>query len=166
MSESRIVKGQAWIQGDKLVQEQILITPGSVSSTNVVALIENIWEDLIGAGPYKTNGRGYFYWEYKMTDTEDDNVEMVVKFECPKPKEGLFQEPYDPSKCSGEYSKYWVGRLKTAVDNFELKSTVQRKEVIFPGTTYVDSKGDVVELEDTKFSNNDLGDITNLLNIF
>ena len=43
MSESRIVKGQAWIQGDKLVQEQILITPGSVSSTNVVALIENIW---------------------------------------------------------------------------------------------------------------------------
>lgn len=166
MSESRIVKGQAWIQGDKLVQEQILITPGSVSSTNVVALIENIWEDLIGAGTYKTNGRGYFYWEYKMTDTEDDNVEMVVKFECPKPKEGLFQEPYDPSKCSGEYSKYWVGRLKTAVDNFELKSTVQRKEVIFPGTTYVDSKGDVVELEDTKFSNNDLGDITNLLNIF
>lgn len=166
MSESRIVKGQAWIQGDKLVQEQILITPGSVSSTNVVALIENIWEDLIGTGTYKTNGRGYFYWEYKMTDTEDDNVEMVVKFECPKPKEGLFQEPYDPSKCSGEYSKYWVGRLKTAVDNFELKSTVQRKEVIFPGTTYVDSKGDVVELEDTKFSNNDLGDITNLLNIF
>lgn len=166
MSESRIVKGQAWIQGDKLVQEQILITPGSVSLTNVVALIENIWEDLIGTGTYKTNGRGYFYWEYKMTDTEDDNVEMVVKFECPKPKEGLFQEPYDPSKCSGEYSKYWVGRLKTAVDNFELKSTVQRKEVIFPGTTYVDSKGDVVELEDTKFSNNDLGDITNLLNIF
>ena len=166
MSESRIVKGQAWIQGDKLVQEQILITPGSVSSTNVVALIENIWEDLIGTGTYKTNGRGYFYWEYKMTDTEDDNVEMVVKFECPKPKEGLFQEPYDTSKCSGEYSKYWVGRLKTAVDNFELKSTVQRKEVIFPGTTYVDSKGDVVELEDTKFSNNDLGDITNLLNIF
>lgn len=166
MSESRIVKGQAWIQGDKLVQEQILITPGSVSSTNVVALIENIWEDLIGTGTYKTNGRGYFYWEYKMTDTEDDNVEMVVKFECPKPKEGLFQEPYDPSKCSGEYSKYWVGRLKTVVDNFELKSTVQRKEVIFPGTTYVDSKGDVVELEDTKFSNNDLGDITNLLNIF
>ena len=166
MSESRIVKGQAWIQGDKLVQEQILITPGSVSSTNVVALIENIWEDLIGTGTYKTNGRGYFYWEYKMTDTEDDNVEMVVKFECPKPKEGLFQEPYDPSKCSREYSKYWVGRLKTAVDNFELKSTVQRKEVIFPGTTYVDSKGDVVELEDTKFSNNDLGDITNLLNIF
>ena len=166
MSESRIVKGQAWIQGDKLVQEQILITPGSVSSTNVVALIENIWEDLIGTGTYKTNGRGYFYWEYKITDTEDDNVEMVVKFECPKPKEGLFQEPYDPSKCSGEYSKYWVGRLKTAVDNFELKSTVQRKEVIFPGTTYVDSKGDVVELEDTKFSNNDLGDITNLLNIF
>ena len=101
-----------------------------------------------------------------MTDTEDDNVEIVVKFECPKPKEGLFKEPYNPKEQIGEYAKYWVTRLKTTVDNYELKSTVQRKEVIFPGTTYVDSKGEVVELEDTKFSNNDLGDITNLLNIF
>lgn len=166
MNESRIIKGHAWIQGDKLVQEQILITPGSASSTNVVALIEDIWEDLTSAGTYKTNGRGYFYWEYKMTDTEDDNVEIVVKFECPKPKEGLFQEPYNPETQTGDYSKYWVERLKTAMDNYELKSTVQRKEVIFPGTTYVNSKGDVVELEDTKFTNNDLGDITNLLNIF
>ena len=166
MSNSRILKGQAWIQGDKLVQEQIMLAPGISSSTNVVALIDDIWEDLTTTGTYKTNGKGYFYWEYKMTDSEDDNVELVVKFECPKPKEGLFQEPYNPENYTGDYSKYWVSRLKTALENYEQKSTVQRKEVIFPGTAYVNRQGEVVELEDTKFTNNDIGDITNLLNMF
>lgn len=166
MSETRTIKGQAWIQENKLVQEQILLMPNKPDSSNVIALIEDIWEDLKGVGTYKTNGKGYFYWEYTMTDTEDDSVEVTVKFECPKPKEGLFSEPYDPDKQTGEYSKYWVNRLRVAKENYEYKATIQKKEVIFPGTEYVNSNGELVKVEATKFTNNDIGDITNLLNMF
>lgn len=167
MSKSKIVKGQAWIIEDSLVQEQILITPGQVSTTNTVELIKNIWEDLKTEGTYKSNKKkNYFYWEYKMTDTENEDAEITVKYTCPEPKEGLFEEPYNPDEVSGDYAKYWVKRLKESTENYEYKAAIQKKEIVFPGTRYVNQEGEVVEVEGTKISNTDIGDITNLLGLF
>ena len=165
--DSKIIKGQAWIQGDSLVQEQILIVPNSAATRNVVVLIDNIWEDLTSdEGTYKYNGKNYFYWEYKMTDTEDDDSEITIKFECPRPKSGLFTEPYDPEKVNGKYSKYWVSKLEQATNNFEYKAAIQKKEIVFPGTSYVNQEGELVKVEETRICNNDLGDISNLLGFF
>ena len=81
MGETKLIKGQAWIQGNSLVQEQLLIIPGSTAiAENVVVLIEDIWDNLMQeAGNneygYKTNGKKYFYWETKQTSIEDDSVE-------------------------------------------------------------------------------------------
>ena len=95
MSKSKIIKGQAFIIENALVQEQILLTPGQASTTNIVELIKNIWDDLKTEGTYKSNKKkNYFYWEYEMTDTENEDSVIKVKMECPQPKEGLFEEPY------------------------------------------------------------------------
>ena len=172
MSNTKLIKGQAWIQGDSLVQEQLLITPGKPVLQNVVPLIENIWDNLTTESDssvygYKYNGKKYFYWEVKMTDTSDDMVEVTVKIECPKPKVDLFSEPYDPEKVTGAYAKYWVGQLKTADENNKASFAIQRKVVTFPGDTYVNySTGEIYETEEIKEENNDLGDISNLLSLF
>ena len=55
MSKSKIIKGQAFIIENALVQEQILLTPGQASTTNIVELINNIWDDLKTEGTYKSN---------------------------------------------------------------------------------------------------------------
>jgi hypothetical protein len=167
MAISKLIKGQAWITPEgKLLQEQTLITSAGTSS-NVVSLIDNIWDDLTKEGTYKYNEKKtYFYWEYKMTSIEDDNTEVTVMIECPKPKEGLFEEPYDPSKVKGEYAKYWVGKLKTTAENYAARCTIQPREVVFPGTEYVNSLGEIVKVEKTSVSRDDLGDITNLLASF
>ena len=166
--ESKTIKGQAWIQGNSLVQDQILITTGGQTSENVIVLIENIWDDLKSdSGTYKTNDKGYFYWEYEMTDSEDDDVTVTVKIECPKPKEGLFTEPYDPDSYNGKYAKYWVEKFKTAAENYEYKAAIQKKEIVFPGTEYVNpNDGSLVTVKEMKVKNTDIGDITNLLNLF
>ena len=93
----KTIKGQAWIMGDKLLQDQILLLPGGISSNNTIALIEDIWKDLTSDnGTFKYNGKNYFYWIYKMTDPEDDSNEIEVMLECPRPKDGLFGEgPFD-----------------------------------------------------------------------
>lgn len=161
--DSKTIKGQAWIQKDSLVQEQLIVVPGSAVVRNVVTLIDNIWDDLKGEGTYKFNGKKYFYWIYKMTDTEDDDVEIDVYFECPEPKPGLFSKPYDPEKVTGDYAKYWVNILKNAEDNYEYKAAIQKKEIVFPGTAYVNQNGELVKVEETKVSNTDIGDISNLL---
>ena len=172
MSETKLIKGQAWIQGDSLVQEQLLLIPGCPVSENIVSLIDNIWDNLTAdAGSsvygYKTNGKKYFYWEVKMTDSSDDNVEVTVRIECPKPKEGLFTSPYDPDKVTGEYAKYWVKKFQEAEKNNEESFAIQKKVVTFPTSNLVDySTGEHYETEEIKISNNDLGDITNLLNMF
>ena len=167
MAQSKVIKGQAWISPEgKLLQEQILVTTVGTSS-NVVALIDDIWADLVKEGTYKYNTKKtYFYWEYKMTDSMDDTVELDVMIECPKPKPGLFKEPYDVSKAKGEYAKYWVGKLKTTQENYERTATIQPKEIVFPGTEYVDSTGELKKVEKRVVSRGDLGDITNLLASF
>lgn len=84
-----IVKGQAWIVDDKLVQDQITFSDSDTAkngTTETVVLVDNIWDDLFsGAGKYEWNNRNYFYWEYEMTDTTSDTGDVVlIKYECPK----------------------------------------------------------------------------------
>lgn len=165
MSDSKTIKGQPYLLGKTLYQEQILLSPGIASTSQTIALINDIWEDLItGPGTFKTNGRGYFYWEVQMTDMENDEAEVTIKFECPRPI------PIEYSKLEEsdtEYGKYWAEKLKTAVDNYEYEAAIQQKEIVFPGTQYVDSNtGELINVEETRVANTDVGDITNLLSLF
>ena len=165
MSDSKTIKGQPYILKDTLYQEQILMSPGVVSTSQTIALINNIWEDLItGPSTAKTNGRGYFFWEVQMTDPENDDVELTIKFECPKPTPIVFDRLKNSDT---DYGKYWAERLKTAIDNYEYEAAIQQKEIVFPGTQYVDSNtGELVEVEETRIANTDIGDITNLISLF
>lgn len=171
---TKTIKGQAWLEGDALMQEQILIVSGSQdSSYNTVALIEDVWEDLMSDdGTYKCNGKkDYFYWEVEMTDSENEDNTITVKFECPKPKEELFidedtGELIDEGDIEGDYAEYWYAKIKQAKENFEKSATIQREEVTFPGTQYVGQDGTTITLDDYEYRNNDFGDISNLLNLF
>lgn len=187
-ANSKTILGQAWVFKDSLLQDQIEVTTNGMFE-KTVTLIENIWDDLTDESPsdnyhYKTNGKGYFYWEVKMTSLEDDDIEVSVFIECPRPKPGLFPEPYDPSdydENSKPYSNYWVTKLQIAQKNYENEYAIQRKEVTFKGFgegEYQDQTGSTEFTEDgeTKdyseiygdytFTNSDIGDITNLLSLF
>ena len=169
MADFKVIKGQAWIDNNSLVQEQIMVIPGRSAITNVVALIEDIWEDLTSAsGTYKSGSKpGYFYWEYEMTDTENDEVTKTIYYECPRPKVDLFTEPYDPETVEGDYAKYWVERMRVASENYEKAYAIQRKEILLKGTSYFDMETeDVKTIDDIVETNTNLGDITSLLNLF
>lgn len=165
MAESKVIKGQAWICDGKLLQEQVLVTT-SGSTSNVVSLIDDIWEDLTKEGTYKYNSKKtFFYWEYTQTDLEGDE-ERTVMIECPRPKDGLFKEPYDPSKVVGEYAKTWVTKYKTAQDNYDNSSAVQPTKVILAGTEYVDPEnGKLKKVEGSVVERESFDDFTNLLSI-
>lgn len=175
MSETRykLIKGQAWIKGNSLVQEQIMIFPGSsIATENVIVLIENIWDNLLTepgatAYGYKTNGKKYFYWEVKMTDTTDDTIEVTVRVECPKPNEEIFERIAESDEVVGDYAKYWQNQYKIATENSEYRMAIQKKDITFPGTTFVDfNTGELYETETVVIKNNDIGDISNLLGMF
>ena len=172
-----VIKGQAWIsttinddgtEKSSLVQDQVMDVPGVDCFSNVVCLIDDIWEDLTSAaGLYKSNGDGYFYWEYQQNAMDDPEVEITIKYECPQPKEGLFEPPFDPDAVEGEYSKYWVAKMKKATENYEYKMAVQKKEIVFPKHEYLEwSTGQIKTVDETKVVNNDLADIENLLNLY
>lgn len=166
---TRIIKGQALIIGDSLVQDQIKLGEGPATSEMAI-LIEDIWADLSSAaGKYKrsTVNPKYFYWEYKMHNTDDE--EITVQIECPKPKEGLFGEyPYESSGASGEYSEYWIDFLKKANDNYNKRIAIQVKEVEFPEKKYpkpstTDPDGVIPAV---KVTNENYSELINLLNQF
>lgn len=173
---TKTIKGQAWISGNSLVQDQILLTTGGKSSENTIVIIQNIWEDLTEMSDshiYKTNNKGYFFWEVEMTSMEDDNTNVTVNIECPKPNISVapFNNPEPDSQwtadeISGNYAKYWVSKLAEIIKNAENEYAIQRKEVIFEGLTYEDQTGADVEVENYTFNNSDIGDITNLLSLF
>lgn len=167
--ESKTIKGQAWIQGDSLVQQQILLLSNGSVCENVVSLIDNIWDNLLGnddSYPIKTNGKGYFYWEYTMNDTVDDSIETTINFECPRPKEGLFEEPYDLTTGKTDWAKYWLTKLKTTVENSKAYN-IQKTEYTLPGTQRMNfTTGLPEELDEVNIKINDIGDITNLLSMF
>ena len=174
--KSKIIYGQAYIvkrpENNKgrvlysLVQEQTLIAPGQGAANNTVELIGDVVGDLKSEGTYKYNGKNYFYWEYKMTDSENDDVNTTIKYECPQPSyfgDDFFTEEDTIDTVKGEYSKYWINKINTAKDNFEYKAAIQKKEIVFPGTSYVNQKGELVEVKEIRNANTELGDITNLL---
>lgn len=168
MNETKLIKGQAWISGNSLVQDQIMVVPGVDSFSNTICLIQDIWADLTSSsGQYKTNQKkDYFYWEIKQTTLDNPDVEITVNFECPRPKEGLFEPPYDPDEVQGDYAKYWVNKLKLAEENAS-KATIQKKEIIFPETEYLSfTDGEFKHIEEKEVRNDDLGPIDNLLNLY
>ena len=169
---SKTVYGQAYIHDDSLVQETITFTEGQPDCTNGINIIvPNIWDDLMNTSEqqqYKFNSeKTYFYWEYNMTSLEDDDITIKVNFTCPQPKEDLLTPDMDESEVSdSEWAKYWLRKIKIATENAENSLAIQRKEVTFPGTSYITQNGEVETIDDYVFRNNDLGDITNLLRLF
>ena len=152
--------GQPWIDGNKLVQEVITFTTGSDTKTEIEVLISDIWDNL------KNN---FFFWKVKQTPVDGTSSNFYIAFPCPEPKDGVFEEPYDPTEwdeVSSPYAFYWVTKMKEATENYEKSAAIQRKEVTFPGTSYVGQDGDTVVIDDYKFTNIDLGDISNLLRLF
>jgi hypothetical protein len=99
--------------------------------------------------------------------TSDEGEDLTIKFEAPRPKPGLFPEPYDPSNYSEPYAHYWVGKLKESVENYENKIAIQKKEVIFPTHSVVNFKtGEPETVEEIVVKNNDISDLSNLLSLF
>ena len=186
----KIIKGQPYIQGDSLVQDQTKITnKGKAIDIPAAVIIEDIWENLKnntpytydnGSKSYKTNSKkDYFYWEVKQTSIESDDIEVTINFECPKPKEGLFDDLWesniDPENetvlSMGDYTAYWYKKVYTARTNYQNEMTIQKKEVTFEPVTMTDYSnenfGEVKEVvPGYTIKNDDLGDISNLLSLF
>ena len=97
-AKTKTIYGQAWVQGDSLVQEQLLVSsdPKIPVTENVISLIDNIWDNLTtdkesSTYGYKTNGKKYFYWEVEVTSLEDETVK--VKIEAPVPTREVYVIP-------------------------------------------------------------------------
>jgi hypothetical protein len=194
-----VVKGQAWIVDDKLVQDQVTFSdsdPSINGTSSVVVLIEDIWDDLFSSsGTYHSNGKGYFYWEYQMTDTTSDTGDLVtINFECPKltyekAKEKLipgatpeardkkeaeliaskgfpFDDPRKASLGMGEYVDYYITKFIEAYENSLKYGNIQRTEVTFPGSTHIGLDGNTVTVNEVTVTNYEFGDISNLLCMF
>ena len=168
---TKTIKGQAWIFGDKLVQDQIIIGDDGKTVQGNAVLIEDIWEDLKKktGQKYKSNKKKtYFYWEYDTTDPENDDLTMKIMIECPRPKEGMYTPPYKDINTGsmGDWEKHWVEKYKKAEINSEKAYVVQETKVTLPGSTYIDQKGNKVELPETKINRGFDSDLANLLSIF
>lgn len=203
MADTLDILGQAWIYENSkwndetkkfepgnlnLIQEKITMKAGKDCGTTTVTLIDNIWDNVFLGGtlPVKTNGKGYFYWEYKMTDTASDSNDLItIKYECPKPtyeiarlyvgkptKSGAdIKNPatpftWDITKAKTEYAKYWTNKFIEAENNYNYHAAIQKKEITFAGSICIDKNGNINKVESKTLVNNDLGDITNLLSMF
>ena len=168
---TRTCYGQAFIQGDQLVQETITFTDTGEAYNGINVIIEDIWEDLLAdSHQYKKSGKKYFYWEY--TQTNDEDTDITIKFEAPVPKPRLFDstgllEEIDPTPYQGEYPKYWIEKINESRKNYENKIAIQKKEIIFAENKTVNfDDGSIVDNPGYKVVNNDLGYIENLISIF
>lgn len=185
----KIIKGQPYIQGDSLVQNQIKITSNKAIDIPAAVIIENIWDNLKNNEPYTYNGnsasyksnekKDYFYWEVKQTSIESDDIEVTINFECPKPKDGLYDDLWDNNTnpesetvlSMGDYTAYWYKKVYTARTNYQNEMAIQKKEVTFEPVTMTDySKDNFGEVREVvpgyTIKNDDLGDISNLLSLF
>lgn len=154
---------------ESLVQAQTLITQinGKIVMTdNIVTLIDDIWNNdlLTDSGTYKTNGKGYFYWEVDKTDIENDDITVKEKINCPAPLEKYYDQLVD-GKFSGDYATYWKTKIETARSNYEKEAAILKKEVILnPGPDYnlVDGTH-VTQEKKTVVRDNPLNELGNLL---
>lgn len=164
MSE-KVIYGQAWIFEDKLVQDITRFSEDGTCTTGLETIIDNIWDDLLSdGGQWKSNGKGYFYWEVDQTSMENDDVTVKVMIPCPQPKFGLFEEPLDPEEGS-EYAQMWKKRIQTRRENAEKETTIQRKEIYLQGFSFIDENGNTVTYPEMTVNNTPDGDIASLLNI-
>lgn len=169
MSKTRIIKGEAYILGDSLVQDQTVFREDGLVSESQAIIIENIWDDLMAERhQYKVGIRGnYFYWEVDQTDTEDGNVEVKVLIECPSPKIPKTEEDkLDLKSSKGEWPTYWFKRIETYENNYKKNYVIQPQTVVLSGSKYIMTDGTFREVKDEEVINTDFGDITNLMSHF
>jgi hypothetical protein len=177
-NSSNVIKGQAWISDNKLLQDQIIEING-VLTENTVVLISDIWDNLFNNGDseyvVKSNKKGYFYWEIPVTPIDNDNVGQLNEkmfIECPKPREDQFERLSEVQVDEGEdvsevWAKYWKKRFDTTMENAEKKMTIQRKEVVFGGSNYIDPDGNLKTIDEQHVQvDHELGSIANLLMMF
>lgn len=164
MAKAITIYGQAYLSGDSLVQDQILLTD-TTQSENTVILIPDIWEDLKNpSGKWKSEKDTYFYWETEMTDTEDTERKVKVKVSCPKPNPSVFDCVFEASEGDSQWTTYWKSKMKAAENSiYNSTNAIQPKEIILPGTKYINQNGETVEVMETKVTRDNLGDIQNLL---
>ena len=154
---------------ESLVQVQTLVTQinGKIIMTdNIVTIIEDIWEgDLLSdSGTYKTNGKGYFYWEVDKTDIENDDITIKEKVSCPNPLEKYYDRIVK-GEFSGSYADYWKTKIETARTNYENEAAILKKEVILtagPEYNLVDDTH-VTPENKTIVRDNPLNELGNLL---
>lgn len=171
-AQTKTIYGQPFLADESLMQDVTLLVingQNSTSSENTVVIIENIWNDLKSkTGKFKNNGKGFWYWEVDVTDMEDPDKTMKVKYPCPKPTMETFENNIEVSENDSAWTTYWKLKMKVTLDSlYNSTNAVQRKQVTLAGTTYVDQNGNVITLPAKTVINNDLGDIQNLLiNLF
>lgn len=159
--QSRTVKGQPWILGDSLVQDQILLVTTDNrtvrEATGVYTVVQNIWEDLLSTTGTWKKVKKSFFWEVEVSDTSDDRgTDAIVKqlFECPKPEPELFGYDFEPKSSDSEWTLYWKGKFKTAESSvYNGTNAVYRKEVILPGTKYIKFGNALTQGQDVKVEN-------------
>lgn len=174
-TKTKTVLGQAFVNGQRLVQDQIfmIILPGGKvnSSMNHVTLIEDIWEDLKGSDKYGVkHGKGdYWYWEIDVTDTETEKV-TKMKVQVPRPGQMVFwneeKKEFDleESKEDTEWASYWKKRISDYINSPSYKeNAISPVEVTFPESKYLDQNGNEIVKKEITFNRDDLGDMDNLL---
>lgn len=167
MANTKIIKGQVWVSGNSLIQDQTLIGPNGATSNNTVALIDNIWEDLLSENGTVQRDKNFWYWTATQTNLDDEDIEIRV--EAPRPKDGLLdQYNGDPNQAHSDWAKYWINKFNEVAERYQQSYTIQPKEIVFQGTEYIEpGTGNVKKVEEKRVENNNMGDITNLLiNLF
>lgn len=164
------IYGQAFIAEDSLYQDIVLLTIDDNNnrnqSENTVKIIDDIWKDLMSnSSKAKTDKKGYWYWEVDMSTLDETDSLVKVKVSCPKPGPELFDYDFEEKSGDSDWTKYWKGKMSQVKDSvYNSTNGLQQKEIILPGTKYINQNGETVEVEETKITRNDLGDIQNLLN--
>lgn len=161
---SKTIKGQAWICDDKVFQTLTVYEDNGNVSEKQNVLVENIWDDLMSEGTYKSSSNGkVFFWEYQMTDPEEDTLTITTIIECPKPKYGL-----DLTNGVGKWCTYWRERIETYAENYEKRSTISPTSVEFGEYDYLNPATGEIEHKPARSVRRDdgLGDLSNLLYLF
>lgn len=162
----KVIKGQALLVNNQIIQSQTIFrTDGSIINSDAV-LLNDVMKDLTSQShTYKSKsaagGKKFFYWEYEMTDLEDNDVKVYL--ECPKP---TFSDDLTSGK--GEWVDYWKAELKTIQDRYQAQATIQPETHHLAGTKYVayDGTNREVTIEDKDVTTGNLSDIQNLLWMF
>lgn len=173
--DTKIVKGQAFVSGKSLVQDQIfmVVLPNgrANSSVNHLILINDIFEELQKDNteyvPTQLKGDTW-YWDIEVTDIETEK-QVKQRVIIPRPTMQDFWDEekgnYDLDPENGtEWAKYWKGKIKAYVDSpYNNVNALSPVEVTFPGTKYLDQNGNLIEKPEVTIRRDDFGDLDNLL---